>query len=290
MWSGSPTHPAAGTAALQGNAIPVLLWGSRPGCRVGGSFSQGKQQHTNSIRLGVSAGFVSCGFGYETIPGMKPQATLGRATTPDGKELVLYERDGVYSIRVNGLELMSSRAHGSEEALARLVLARVRRPHPRVLVGGLGMGYTLRAVLDVVPQQSKIVVAEIFPAVVEWNQADLAGLANAPLSDPRVTVRVTDVADLLDGHPIFDAILLDVDNGPDAFTIARNTRLYGAQGLEKIRRSLRRPGVLGVWSADPDPPFERRLSKAGFRVQVETVPAHRAVKGPKHTIFIATVA
>ena len=152
------------------------------------------------------------------------------------------------------------------------------------------MGYTLRAVLDVVPQQSKILVAEIFPAVVEWNQADLAGLANAPLIDPRVTVQVTDVADLFDGPPTFDAILLDVDNGPDAFTIARNERLYGAHGLAQIRSSLLRPGVLGVWSADPDPPFERRLSKAGYRVQVETVPAHQKSKGPNHTIFIATVA
>jgi len=221
---------------------------------------------------------------------MKRENLLGSVKTFDSKRLVLYERDGVYSIRVNGLELMSSRAHGSEEALARLVLARVRRPHPEILVGGLGMGYTLRAVLDVVPQQSKIVVAEIFPAVVEWNRADLATLADAPLLDPRVTVQVTDVADLFDGHPTFDAILLDVDNGPDAFTIARNHRLYGAHGLEQIRRSLRQQGVLGVWSADPDPPFERRLSKAGFRVQVETVPAYQKSKGPKHTIFIATVA
>ena len=221
---------------------------------------------------------------------MKPQHTLGRATTPDGKELLLYERDGVYSIRVNGLELMSSRAHGSEEALARLVMARVRKPHPEILVGGLGMGYTLRAVLDVVPQQSKIVVAEIFPAVVEWNRPTWPGSPDAPLIDPRVTVQVTDVADLFDGHPTFDAILLDVDNGPDAFTIARNHRLYGAHGLEQIRRSLRQQGVLGVWSADPDPPFERRLSKAGFQVQVETVPAYQKPKGPKHTIFIATVA
>ena len=141
------------------------------------------------------------------------------------------------------------------------------------------------------PQEASILVAEIFPAVVEWNRADLAELADTPLLDPRVTVQVTDVADVFAGDPAtFDAVLLDVDNGPDAFTIARNQRLYGAQGLEQIRRSLRRPGVLGVWSADPDPPFERRLSKAGFQVQVETVPAYQKSKGPKHTIFIATVA
>ena len=222
---------------------------------------------------------------------MKPQHTLGRATTPDGKELVLYERDGVFSIRVNGLELMSSRAHGSEEALARLVAGTNPNTPPRVLVGGLGMGYTLRAVLDAAPQEAGILVAEIFPAVVEWNRADLAELAKSPLLDPRVTVQVTDVADVFNGDPAaFDAILLDVDNGPDAFTIARNKHLYGSHGLKQIRRSLRPQGVLGVWSADPDPPFERRLAKAGFGVRVETVPAYQKSKGPKHTIFIATVA
>ena len=164
---------------------------------------------------------------------MKPQRTLGQETTPDGKELVLYERDGVYSIRVNGLELMSSRAHGSEEALARLVLERVRKPSPVVLVGGLGMGYTLRAVLDVVPRDTRNRGRRDLPRRGGVEPADLAGLANAPLSDPRVTVRVTDVADVFAGCPsTFDAILLDVDNGPDAFTIARNQRLYGAQGLE----------------------------------------------------------
>jgi spermidine synthase len=221
---------------------------------------------------------------------MKPQATLGRATTPDGKELVLYERDGVYSIRVNGLELMSSRAHGSEEALARLVLARVDHPHPTVLVGGLGMGYTLRAVLDALPRDSRILVAEIFPAVVKWNRAELAGLAGSPLLDARVEVLEADVAEVIDGNPRgFDAVLLDVDNGPDAFTVARNQRLYAPQGLSLIRRSLRPRGVLGVWSADPDPPFERRLSRAGFRVHVETVPARQGAKGPKHTIFVAVV-
>jgi len=222
---------------------------------------------------------------------MKPQNTLGRATTPDGKELVLYERDGVYSIRVNGLELMSSRAHGSEEALARLTLAEVATSSPAILVGGLGMGYTLRAVLDVVSKQARIVTAEIFPAVVEWNRAELAELADSPLTDPRVTVEVTDVADVLaGGRSTFDAVLLDVDNGPDAFTISRNKRLYGPEGLGMIRRSLRTRGVLGVWSADPDARFERLLAQAGFKVKVESVRIRPGRKGPKHTIFIATLA
>lgn len=219
---------------------------------------------------------------------MKPQHTRGRAVTPDGKALILYERDGVYSIRVNGLELMSSRAHGSEEALARLVLAQVSHPSPTVLVGGLGMGYTLRAVLDAVPKKSRIVVAEIFPAVVEWNRAELADLAGAPLLDPRVEILVTDVAEVIAANQSgFDAVLLDVDNGPDAFTVARNEGLYAPRGLSQIRRCLRPRGVLGVWSADPEPKFARRLAKVGFHVQVETVPAHQGSKGTTHTIFIA---
>lgn len=218
---------------------------------------------------------------------MKPQSTIGRATTPDGKELVLYERDGAYSIRVNGLELMSSRAHGSEEALARLVLDRIKHPAPTVLVGGLGMGYTLRAVLDRVSSKSRVVVAEIFPAVVGWNRAELSHLARGPLDDSRVVVEECDVGDLMAANPrSYDAILLDVDNGPAAFTVARNERLYGAAGLAAIRRSLRPRGVLGVWSADPDRLFARRVKNSGFEVTIETVPARGRAKGPKHTIFI----
>lgn len=222
---------------------------------------------------------------------MKPQTLLGRATTPDGKDLVLYERDGVFSIRVNGLELMSSRAHGSEEALARLTLAGTRAPSPTILVGGLGMGYTLRAVLDAVPNGAKVVVAEIFPAVVAWNRTELAHLAGSPVLDPRVEIVEADVAEVIGGEPsAFDVILLDVDNGPDAFTLARNEHLYGKWGLDAIRRCLRKNGILGVWSADPDRGFERRLTSSGFRVRVETVPVRPGAKGPKHTIFVAKMS
>jgi len=220
---------------------------------------------------------------------MKPQHTLGQATTPDGGEIVLYERDGSYFIRVNGLELMTSRAHGSEEDLARLTVAQVKRKKPKVLVGGLGMGFTLRAVLDAVPSLAKVMVAEILPAVVSWNRKALAHLAGEPLQDPRVAVVERDVAEIIAAGPAaFDAILLDVDNGPEAFTVAENERLYGPSGLAAIHRCLRSGGVLGVWSADPDKAFERRLAKAGFKVSTETVPARRGGKGPKHTIFIAT--
>lgn len=221
---------------------------------------------------------------------MKPQHTLGRATTPDGKELALSERDGAYSIRVNGLELMSSRAHGSEESLAELVLAGMKSPSLRVLVGGLGMGFTLRAVLNQVPENSQVVVAEIFPAVVAWNREELSHLAQNPLADPRVVVEEADVADVIARRAgAFDAVLLDVDNGPAAFTITRNERLYGPSGLAAIRRCLRKQGILGVWSADPDTAFAKRLASSGFRVRTETVPARKATKGPKHTIFIASM-
>ena len=219
---------------------------------------------------------------------MKPQHTLGRASTPDGGEIVLYERDGAYFIRVNGLELMTSRAHGSEEDLARLALAKVTRKRPKVLVGGLGMGFTLRAVLDAVPMSAKVMAAEILPAVIAWNRTELAHLAGAPLEDPRVAVVERDVAEIIAASPsAFDAVLLDVDNGPAALTVTENERLYGPSGLAAIRRCLRPGGVLGVWSADPDKAFERRLAKAGFKVSTDTVPARRGGKGPKHTIFIA---
>lgn len=219
---------------------------------------------------------------------MKPQITLERATTPDGTELVLYERDGVFAIRVNGLELMSSLAHGSEEEMAALVLAEVKTRHPRVLVGGLGMGYTLRAVLDRVSFSSRVAVAELLPEIVRWNRDHLADLAGSPLDDERVTLIVDDVGRVMASEPDgFDAILLDVDNGPAALTDQRNARLYLAEGLATIRRSLKRGGTLGVWSASPDREYERALKRAGFRFRVEMVPARRGAKGPKHTIFVA---
>jgi spermidine synthase len=218
---------------------------------------------------------------------MKPQHTLGRSSTPDGGEIVLYERDGAYFIRVNGLELMTSRAHGSEEDLARLALAKLQTKKPKVLVGGLGMGFTLRAVLDAVPKTAKVMVAEILPAVIEWNRNELAHLAHSPLDDPRVAVVERDVAEIIAAGPsAFDAILLDVDNGPAALTVSENERLYGPSGLATIHRCLKPGGVLGVWSADPDRVFEKRLAKTGFKVFTETVSARRGAKGPKHTIFI----
>jgi len=220
---------------------------------------------------------------------MKPSTVIDRATTQDGAEVILCERDGVFSIRVDGLELMSSRAHGSEEALANLVLSSLSPTrHPRILVGGLGMGFTLRAVLDTKPKVSEVVVAELIPAIVGWNRGPLSHLAGAPLEDSRVRLMETDVAKVIADHPSsFDAVLLDVDNGPSAFTVANNEGLYGHSGIAAIHRCLRREGLLGVWSADPAPEFELLLRTQGFGVNVKRVWARGISKGPQHTIFVA---
>jgi len=220
--------------------------------------------------------------------GMKPQVLIDQAITPDGKELVLYERDGVYAIRVDGLELMSSRAHGSEEVMAELALAEISTSSPSVLVGGLGMGFTLKAVLDGLPPSGAATVAELLPEIVRWNRDHLGHLAGDPLADPRVTLVEGDVGDFIVSRAnAFDAILLDVDNGPTALTDRRNARLYRDRGLASIRRALRPRGVLAVWSASPDREFERALRRSGFTVRSESVRARRAAKGPKHTVFIA---
>jgi len=220
-----------------------------------------------------------------------PWETLGTARAPEGGQLVLYRRGGEFVIRVNGRELMTSRAHGSEEHLARLACVRLAgRESARVLVGGLGLGYTLRATLDAVPAGAEVIVAEIVPAVVEWNRGPLAHLAGRPLEDPRATVRIADVGAVLRRATIrFDAILLDVDNGPQGLTRKANQLLYGDAGLGLARRALRPGGALAVWSAERDEPFLRRLRKAGFSASAHDVPARGRGGGPNHTIFLGIV-
>lgn len=219
---------------------------------------------------------------------MIPWETLGRARAPDGGELVLYRRGGEFVIRVDGMELMSSRAHGSEEELAELACAGLGdRSGARVLVGGLGLGYTLRATLDRVAADARVVVAEIVPEVVAWNRLHLGHLAGKPLDDPRAQVHVGDVGALLRGaKERFDAILLDVDNGPVALTRKGNQGLYGDSGLAVTKRCLRQRGALAVWSAHPDRHFEGRMRKAGFKVETHDVAARGVAGGPKHTIFV----
>jgi spermidine synthase len=183
---------------------------------------------------------------------------------------------------------MSSRMHGSEEALADLACARARtRPEAHVLVGGLGMGYTLRATLNVLPGSARVDVVELQPDVVQWNHGPLGPLANHPLRDSRVHVQERDVMAALAGaRRRFDAVILDVDNGPDAFTQSSNAELYSDHGLAAIRRALRTEGTLAVWSAWEDRKFEQRLRYAGFRVRVEHVRARLKKGGPHHTIFL----
>jgi spermidine synthase len=182
---------------------------------------------------------------------------------------------------------MSSRMHGSEQALAAFAFRPMRAVEPQVLVGGLGMGFTLRATLDLLNADATVVVAELVPAVVAWNRGPLGPLAGHPLRDPRVRVETGDVAETLQSSPgRFDAVLLDVDNGPDAFTATANARLYGDQGLAAARDALTPGGVLAVWSAWEDRRFEQRLRYAGFVVEVERVRGRLRKGGPKHTIFI----
>jgi spermidine synthase len=218
---------------------------------------------------------------------MKPTTTLARETTPEGKELVLYRRDGIYTLRVDGLELMTSRAHGSEEALARLACEGLEdRRAPRVLVGGLGFGYTLRSTLDLLPHRSSVVVCEIFESLLTWNRDFLDELAGRPLEDPRVEALCVDVWDVLDRSELFDAILLDVDKGPWALTLLSNERLYQSEGLTRLASSLKKTGRLAIWSSGASPDFERRLRRAGFEVTTERV-SGRGRRGPRHTIFVA---
>ncbi len=200
----------------------------------------------------------------------------------------LARRDDEYVIFAERLELMSSRRHGSEESLSRETIRRVANCQ-RVLIGGLGLGYTLRAALDALPPTAEVVVAELVPKVVEWNRGVLAPLAGSPLEDPRVEVRVTDVAVPLREPSAWDAILLDVDNGPSAFTQNRNNSLYEADGLFTARLALRPGGVLTVWSSDPDRDFERLLARHGFdneTLAVEAWPGSRKM----HYLFVAKMA
>ncbi len=219
---------------------------------------------------------------------MKPWELLGETRTPDGTMLSLTRRDTELVILAAGKILMSSRMHGSEEAMAAMACKQIRTvKDPCVLVGGLGMGFTLRATLDLLPREARVVVAELIPAVVEWNRGPLGPLAGEPLKDTRVEVDVRDVVGTLRANPErFDAVLLDVDNGPDAFTESSNASLYNDRGIAAMRAALRPGGVLAVWSAWEDRKFEQRLKWAGFSVEVQRVRARLTKGGPRHTIFL----
>jgi len=219
---------------------------------------------------------------------VQPWVLLGEARTPDGTDLKLTRHSSEFVILANGQSLMSSRMHGSEEALATLGCGRARRlDAPRVLVGGLGMGFTLRATLDLLPANAAVVVAELVPAVVEWNKGPLGPLAGHPLKDKRVRVETSDVGAVMRASPgCFDAVLLDVDNGPVAMTASSNAGLYDNLGVATARAALTDGGVLAVWSARDNRKFEQRLRYAGFTVNVERVRGRLKGGGPRHTILL----
>jgi len=219
---------------------------------------------------------------------MKPWTLLASAPIPGGGEMHLWKHVRDYAIRVGREELMNSGTHGSEEALASLAYERLGpRADCRVLVGGLGMGFTAAAALRGLPADGRVTVAELVPAVVEWNRGPLAHLAGDPLADPRVDVQIGDVAALLRAQAAaWDAILLDVDNGPHGLSAGANHWLYGATGLASARRALRPGGVLAVWSAGPDEAFTRRLGEAGLVATCVRTPAHGA-RGRRHVIWLA---
>jgi len=214
-------------------------------------------------------------------------ARLAEARTPGGRHLTLNREDGFLVMRIEGTLLMSNAVCYSEQRMVEVGCGGLgERDGARVLVGGLGMGYCLRAVLDGVSATSRVVVAELLEAVVEWNRGPLADLAGRPLEDPRVQVEVADIADYLAAGPEpFDAILLDTDNGPEALTEPGNARLYEPMGLAQLHRCLRPRGTLVVWSSYQSPPFEKALRRAGFEARSEMARS-RGKKGVRHTLFV----
>ena len=226
---------------------------------------------------------ISC-----TIASVKPFELLGETISPDGTVLKLTRRDGEYILLAGGAILMSSRMHGSEDALAAFGCERARTlKRPSVLIGGLGMGFTLRATLDLLSRDATVVVAELVPAVVEWNRGPLGPLAGHPLNDTRVRVETADVGAVLRSNRAkFDAVLLDVDNGPEAFSASDNAGLYGTGGIAAAREALKTHGVLAVWAAQEDRKFEQRLGKGGFGVRVQRVRGRFKKGGPRHIIFL----
>lgn len=222
---------------------------------------------------------------------MLPWIQLDRATIPgDGNELRLKQRGQEFSIMLGATELMNSRLSGSEEALATLSYERIAgRKNASMLIGGLGMGFTLRAALGVLPEDARVVVAELVPAVVDWARGPMAELHKGTLDDPRVKIHVGDVGALIRSKTAaYDAILLDVDNGPDGLTRPSNDSLYSHTGLRAAKAALRANGVLSVWSSAPDAAFTRRLREVGFATDEVNVRANGKRGGARHVLWMAT--
>lgn len=221
---------------------------------------------------------------------MTPRELIGTALIPGGAELRLFRRGNDFMIVLDRNELMNSRMSGSEEALATMTCDRLgHRKAPHILIGGYGMGFTLRAALGRLDAQASVTVAELVPEILEWARGPMTSLAAGCLDDPRVMVREQDVAMVIaEGVGRYDAILLDVDNGPDGLVREANNGIYALSGLAAARAALRQGGILAIWSAAPDPAFTRRLIKAGFSVDEVVVKARANGKGPRHVIWFAT--
>lgn len=222
---------------------------------------------------------------------MKKTILLDQATTVDGKTMTFHEHDGVYVIRINGAELMSSRHHFSEEKIAEFACAHIRSKVPRaqLLIGGLGLGFTLRAALENLAKDASVVVAEIMPAVIQWNLNPIYKLGGEAMADPRVQIIEDDVAHVLSQSPgKFDSIILDIDNGTSAMSAEANRELYQSSGLYLAQSALKRGGCLAIWSASADPIFAKLMGKCGFKVTVEKAPAH-STGGGMHTLFIGRI-
>ena len=219
---------------------------------------------------------------------MKPLERLGEARTPNGTLIALYRHDGAYLIRADGVELMSTRRHLSEDRLAEVACAPLREiPRVRVLIGGLGLGFTLRAALRQLRDDAEVVVAELVPEVVEWNADPRYDLSVEAMSDPRVSVVHDDVTNVLRASPTaFDAIMLDTDNGPDGMLMSENAKLYATRGIGVSRAALRAGRSIVYWSVGDDPKFAGALRASGLDVSTIRVRAHDTT-GPMHTLYVA---
>jgi spermidine synthase len=219
---------------------------------------------------------------------MTPRELIDTAAVPGGENLRLFRRGDDYMIVLDRNELMNSRMSGSEEALATMTCERLDSPAPRLLIGGYGMGFTLRAALGVLPADARVTVAELVPEIIAWARGPMATLTAGGLDDPRVHLAMGDVARAIEiARSDYDAILLDVDNGPDGLTRAGNDGLYSARGLASAKLALRPGGILAVWSAAPDTAFARRLRNAGFDTDEVAVRARSNGKGARHVIWFA---
>ncbi|HYD89369.1 MAG TPA: hypothetical protein VEA80_17955 [Vitreimonas sp.] len=220
---------------------------------------------------------------------MIPRELLATAQIPGGEELRLFRRGGDFIIALGGNELMSSRLSGSEEALATMTCDRLHNTDaPHLLLGGYGMGFTLRAALARLGPKARITIAELVPEIIDWARGPMAALTAGCLDDPRVDLVMRDVARAIAGaNRRYDAILLDVDNGPDGLTRADNDQIYSMHGLTAAKAALKPGGVLAIWSAGPDEKFARRLKHAGFDVEETMVRAGRGGKGARHIIWFA---